>query len=234
MAVHVRCAKCGHRFEADDSAIGQVARCPQCGHRIIIIPPSNRKPEPNTTPSSIIKTQSTSRWHRPTVWIAFCAVIAIALVFGVFLFNRPTPPVPSASLPGKDHASSQSTAVKDPVPIDKAKSPDLSSLRDFALVARQIRTGFSEGITFNDLDEKQIRLRDAYALMDRQALPTSLVCKAEDAFRKVRELREAWLKNMHSDAFSSAPPILLAEPEMSIAGTALDSFLAEYDRSKSR
>jgi hypothetical protein len=161
-------------------------------------------------------------------------VIAIGLVFGVFLFNRSTPPVPSASSPGKDHATSQSTAVKDPVPIDKAKPPDLNSLRDFALVARQIRTGFSEGITFSDLDEKQIRLRDAYALMDKQALPTGLVCKAESAFRKVRELREAWLKRIHNVALFDMPPILLAEPEMSNAWTALDSFLTEYDRIKSR
>ena len=99
------------------------------------------------------------------------------------------------------------------------------------MVARQLRTGISEGITFNDFDEKQIRLRDAYALMDRQTVPEHLVRKAERAFDQAKELREIWRKLIYESEYASKPMLLL---QMQIAGTALDSFLAEYDRSKSR
>jgi len=127
---------------------------------------------------------------------------------------------------------SGSNTSSGPKPVEKAKPADVESLKDFALVARQLRTGISEGITFRDFDEKQSKLRDAYALMDRQTVPASLVRKAEQAFEQAKELREIWRKHIYESEYVSWKDLL--QRRMELAGTALDSFLGEYDRVKSR
>jgi len=119
-----------------------------------------------------------------------------------------------------------------PKPVEKAKSADVESLRDFALVARQLQTGIAEGITFKDFDEKQSKLRDAYALMDRQTVPASLVRKVEEAFEQAKELREIWRKHIYESEYVSWKDLL--QMQMGITGKALDSFLGEYDRVRSR
>jgi len=119
-----------------------------------------------------------------------------------------------------------------PVPVEKAQAADVDSLKDFAIVARQLRTGLTEGITFRDFDEKQSKLRDAYALIDRQRVPASLVRKAEMAFEQTKELREIWRKDIFESEYVSWKDLL--QCRLDIAATALDSFLGEYDRVRSR
>jgi DNA-directed RNA polymerase subunit RPC12/RpoP len=119
-----------------------------------------------------------------------------------------------------------------PVPVEKAQAADVDSLKDFALVARQLRTGLAEGITFRDFDEKQSKLRDAYALIDRQKVPASLVRKAEETFEQAKELREIWRKHIYESEYVSWEDVL--QLQMGITGKALDSFLGEYDRVRLR
>jgi DNA-directed RNA polymerase subunit RPC12/RpoP len=145
-------------------------------------------------------------------WYVVGGIVAIAAV-GIVAF---------IVLPGSSRSSG-------PKPVEKAKAVDVESLKDFALVARQLRTGVSEGITFADFDEKQSKLRDAYAVIDRQKVPASLIKKAEKAFEQVKELREIWRQHIYESRRER-----LMQLQMEIAGRALDSFLGEYDRVRSR
>lgn len=109
----------------------------------------------------------------------------------------------------------------------KTKSANVDSLKDFALVARQLTTGISEGMTFADLGEKASKLRDGYAVMDRQKVPPSLVRKAETALEQVKELREIWRQHVYEGR--SANSERLVELKMGPVERALRSFLSEYD-----
>lgn len=103
------------------------------------------------------------------------------------------------------------------------RTENLESLGEFVIIAKQIRMGLSEGITFADLTDKQSELRDAYALLDRQAVPASLIYKAEDAFDQIKELREIWRKDIYESEYSSYKELL--QTQMRITGLSIDLFL---------
>jgi len=109
----------------------------------------------------------------------------------------------------------------------KLKPVDLESIKDFAVIARKIRMGIAEGITFNDLGEKVFRLRDAYAMIDRQAIPASLVREADESFKECKALREAWRKQIYESERVGLKKVM--QTQMNIAGLVLTKFLAEYD-----
>jgi DNA-directed RNA polymerase subunit RPC12/RpoP len=142
---------------------------------------------PPLTPPPIGGVQKTSK----AAWYVVAGLIAVAAALLVVFVVLPNFSKPDG-----------------PRPVEKAKPVDVESLKDFALVARQLRTGLSEGITFKDYDEKESKLRDAYAIMDRRAVPTSLASKAEDAFDQAKELREIWRKHIYESEYVSWEDLL--------------------------
>lgn len=109
----------------------------------------------------------------------------------------------------------------------KVQPVDLESIKDFAVIARKIRMGIAEGITFNDLGEKVFRLRDAYAMIDRKTVPMSLVREADESFKECKALREAWHKHIYDSERVGLKKVM--QRQMNIAGLVLTKFLAEYD-----
>jgi Zn-finger nucleic acid-binding protein len=109
----------------------------------------------------------------------------------------------------------------------KVKPVDLESIKDFAVIARKIRMGIAEGITFNDLGEKVFKLRDAYAMIDRQAIPVSLVRKADESFKECKKLREIWRKHIYENEEDRWKKLM--QGQMHAAGLTLTEFLSEYD-----
>jgi len=151
------------------------------------------------------------------VWVVSGVAVVIAIVLVVVF----------VVLPGSGKSDG-------PKPADRAKPADVESLKEFAVLARQIQVGIREGITFKDLDEKDARFRDAYAQMDRRTVPVSLANEVNEAFQQVRGLREAWLKKIRSDdGYEKIAAEEKVQEHMTLAGRALDSFLSEYDRIRS-
>jgi len=110
------------------------------------------------------------------------------------------------------------------------RGPSLESFDGFVRVAKQIRMGIGEGITFSDFSEKHSELRDAYALINWTETPPVLGEKATVAFQKSKELRETWRKSILDDRYG----LLKASVQTQLNGTAwaFDDFLREYARLK--
>jgi len=108
------------------------------------------------------------------------------------------------------------------------RRPKPESLREFVTIVKQIRTGITEGISFKDFDEKQIKLRDAYALIDKDVLGTPIGLKLEAVVSSAKELRERWRKHISEPEYFGWEALF--QSQMSTTVRRIDDFLDEWDR----
>jgi hypothetical protein len=247
--IKYKCPNCSCKLENSGSMGGRLDKCPMCGfNHPVPLTKGQRKAiaareaaEAEAARAAVVRQQREQTEKPPSQ-------NAVSESQSVRSDDRP-PPI---SLPAKKNKVPQlivavivlllcgggvaiylilgSTNGEAPVPGDRGKieAGDLESIKDFAVIARKIRMGITEGITFNDFGEKVFSLRDAYAMIDRRKVPESLAQEADESFKECKALREAWRKHIYESDSASLKRVMQAQ--MNLAGLALSKFLLTYDR----
>lgn len=233
------CPKCKTPMSSPDSMSGQSEACPTCKctvkvpyseiSNVMQMDPADAGDWPRNTPS-VSKASPKKKSSKSSTYI----VLAIACIVIITIFVRfIQDDLSKAEIYGGYTANTMKA-------MDDVKPEDLRSMNDFVLVSKQIRTGLTEGISFNDLNEKAIKLRDAYAIIEKEDLPANFLSSIESTFLSVKDLRETWRAKIEFDAkkITKDEESLVYERvfqnTMQEAEKRLDSFLANYNKVKNK
>lgn len=251
------CPSCGESLKVADEAAGKIGKC-KCGERVRVPTPNpfeqameqrcSPKVASNTsdtrtapslipplTPSISPLTASHSTHAAPfpnkIKKSRKRAGLFLGLIAGAFVIVILAVTLVKIMRNGDQHAEGISERLmgSNGQPARNVqRRPKTESLKEFVIIAKQIRTGLAEGISFKDFDEKQIKLRDTYALIDKDVLDTSIGRKVEAIISSAKELRETWRKHIYESEYVSWLGLL--QSEMTTTGLRIDDFLEDWDR----